>query len=115
LFRGWSKGHFVVLALLVGVGIGAVGLATRDAGAALLGGVGGGILAWALQKGAIFYCLRGAALGAVFLTIAGPGADLIISRTSIGPNAVKAIVAGALVGGMLGVKNARPRKPVGAT
>lgn len=98
------------LVLLGGVG----GAAFGRPEAALLGAVLGGIVAWSLEKGGaagLAALARGAVLGSLFLTLVGPGADSLISGTPLRSNALLSIVAGGLVGGALGVKNYRKRKP----
>lgn len=83
-------------------------------GGALLGAVGGLILAWGIQKGAVWAGARGAVLGAFFATLIGPGGDWLISGAPFGERLRAAVIVGALVGGLLGVRNFRPRNVASA-
>lgn len=97
--------------LLVGLALGLVtGWLFAEKAGALLMGVGGLILGWAVNKGAVFHAVRGAVIGAFFLSLVGPGADWIISGASPGSQLYQALVIGALVGALLGVRNARKPK-----
>lgn len=89
---------------------GAGGFAAAGPGGGLLGAVAGFLFALASGRGAMVSFVRGAAIGAGFLVLVGPGADYLLSRAPMGPTLVKAVVAGALVGGALGIKNHRIRK-----
>lgn len=92
---------------LVGMGVGGW---LGAWGGALLGGVGGLILAWGIEKGAVWAGARGAALGAVFALLIGPGGDWLISGAPFGERWRAAAIVGVLVGGLLGVRNFRPPK-----
>lgn len=89
---------------------GGLGFFVASAGGALLGAVGGGIVAWAISKGAVVAMLRGAAIGIGFALLIGPGADYLIFRADPGERALPAVVMGGLVGGLLGVRNFRVRR-----
>lgn len=88
-----------------------MGFLLGGVGGALLGAVGGAITCWGIHKQAVVKGIRGALTGAFFLLLVGPLADWFISRAPPGPKAIYAVVVGALVGGLLGVRNARRPRP----
>ena len=105
--RPWP---FVIVVCASG---GAVLGACVGQGAALLAGVGGAILGWAVVKGVVVAAVRGIFLGAGFAVVVGPLADRMISGRPIHETLWAALVVGTLVGGLLGVRNARRKRPTG--
>lgn len=103
------NGRTIALALLVLLGA-VVGAAIAGNEGALLGGVAGLLALWANRRRAWWNALRGAAIGAAFLFLVGPLADSLLSRTPLTERVLQAVVAGALVGAALGIKNARAPK-----
>lgn len=87
------------------------GFLTAAAEGALIGTVAGAILAWALVRSAIADAIVGVIKGMFFVALIGPGADWLLSGQAMTHKLPLALVSGALLGGALGVKNARrPRK-----
>lgn len=97
----------VALGIALGAGIG--WLLMSPAGA-LLTACAGGILGWSFVKRVVWAWFRGALLGAGFLSLVGPGADWFLHGVPMDEKLHDAIVIGSLVGGLLGVRNARRSK-----
>ncbi|MFO0944757.1 MAG: hypothetical protein U1D30_02240 [Planctomycetota bacterium] len=100
------------ISMVLGVGIGLVvgHYMGSLSGGAFLGTVGGAILAWGIHKHAIVAALRGAILGGGFAFLIGPFADSMISGAPITEKLLLSLVAGILLGALLGVRNFRVKR-----
>lgn len=111
-FSGGGFGVVIASSLLFGTAIGLLAghFAGSLAGGTFLGFVGGSILAWGIRKGAVLAAVRGAILGGLFAFLIGPLADSLISGAPITEKLLLSLVAGILLGSLLGVRNFRVKR-----